>query len=132
MAKRSADDIQEIFKKAFEDQKGERTTGWKAEDSEQIVFKLLNAQTDKTGKEVKIPQDVSERLKASLLITPIRIVPFIADEMAKLNVAIDETTKEILTKVLDVQGFRQALVSDGILDKTPKGKRKKSITAHLK
>lgn len=95
-------------------------------------MKLLNALPDKTGKDVKIPPDTLEKLKAAMLITPQRIFPFIVDEMGKLGVVVDEVTKEFLIKLLGVQGFRHSLVSDGILEKTPNGKRKKSITALLK
>jgi hypothetical protein len=132
VAKKSQADLEKLFKDSFEEQLGDRKTGWKIEDSEPVVLKLLNGQTDKTGKDIKLPADTLEKVKIAMLVTPARIVPFIVEEMAKAGATVDELTKAFISKLLDVQGFRQSLVAEDILEKAPKGKKKASITSLLK
>ena len=132
MPKKTTAEIEQLFKSSFKEVKGTRSSGWRPEDSEPIVFTLLGVQTDRTGKEVKIPPATMEKLKAAMLITPQRILPFIFAEMESLGVAVDETTKRLLARLIDVTGFRQELVEGNVLAKSPKGKTKQSITDLLK
>lgn len=132
MPRKTTAEIQELFKQAFEKRKGNRTSGWTAEDSAFIAMEMLNAQTDKTGKAIKLAGESLQVANAALQITPQGIVTVLAGEVEKAGGSIDETSKGILLRILDVQAFRHELVAGEVLEKAPKGKKRKSLVDLLK
>ena len=133
MAKKTAVEIEEIFKKSFMSVKGERTSDWDADDSANVALPLIQAQTSKDGKDIKLTPEQTSRIQAAMQITPKRIVKFIKNELEAAGATMDDTTEEKLLWLFDLPKVRKELVDQGIFDKTGKGKRKqKSVAALLK
>jgi len=134
MAKKTPEESENLFKKCFDAVKGTRKSGWYAEDSERTVLSLIPlAFTDKDGKEFKPSKELTSRITAALQITPQRIVKFITSELESAGAVVDGTTEEQILWLVDLTKVRGDLTSDGILEKTGKGKKaKKKITDLLK
>ena len=131
MPKKTTEEMKDLFKTSFTTVKGNRTSGWEAEDSERVVMSLISGMTDKDGKEIKLTPERTGKIQAALAITSKRIAKLIKNEMEAAGAVVDEFTEDKILWLADLPKIRNELTEAGILEKSGKGKRSKKKVVDL-
>ena len=116
--------IVDVFEKALNERATAGKKGWEMEDSEAVALQVIRAQKDGNNKDIKLTPDREARIKAALQITPARVLQFIKMELKQSGVELDETSEEILRKLVDLAEARKQVVATGLVEKGGKGKKK--------
>jgi len=131
MPKKTRTEIVTLYKKAINDAKGSRKSGWEAEYSEKVALQLIKVQTDEEGKDLKLTGDRMGRLTSAMQITPKRVVQLIKAELKAAGGELDDTSEAFLLDLFDIAKFRKELVEANIIQSGGKGKKKKESLKDL-
>ena len=131
MAKKTTEQMKDLFKASFKEVKGNRTSGWEAEDSEKVALALISALGDKNGEDITLSPDRLEKIQAALAITPKRVTKRIKAELEADAVEVDEFIEEKILWLADLPKVRADLTTAGLLQKPGKGKQAKEKVVDL-
>jgi len=131
MPKKNTNEIVALYKKAINETKGNRNSGWGAEDSEKIALQLIKVQTDAEGKDVKNTGGAHGSHNRGHADRSQAVVQFIKTELKAGGIELDDVSEGFLLDLFDIPKFRTQLIGAELIKPGGKGKTKKQSLKEL-